>query len=112
MDKIAATKQYGPVRNRQEIGFGFKDARGREVGAFYSITEMTYMPSDTGWGFAVSPDQTGRILFEVCYQPQRNGIGFGASQPRPRFETLEAAQDYADHMVEKYRAAQAKKFSA
>lgn len=80
---------------REHVAFGFRDKRGREVGAFIvrrAITvELAEEKSASHLATTGLPPGASRFVF--LPQATRDGKAFGACQPDSYFETEEAREE-------------------
>ena len=71
-----------------------RDAKGREIGGFFTISEVTYSAAPEGatWGYPRAPG----VVITGCPQATRDGNPYGASQRAIEFPSIEAARAGAD----------------
>jgi len=74
--------------------YALRDAKGREIGGAFDISEATYSPAPegalSGWHHAAGTFIIG------CPHATRNGAAFGASQPSKEYPSIEAAREAAE----------------
>lgn len=91
--------------------FGFKDAKGREIGAIVTTWNRTYRAWDEGrdskYGFYIGLE-AGRLYRIVTVHASRDGKTFGACQPRRHFNTDEEAAAYVAKYLKDARQRAAK----
>ena len=90
-------RQFTPVSDNQ-VGFGFKDAKGREIGARAGILELRFVAADIRdtqyWQNVADKAIMAEVFYAVDMSAQRGGKDYGASQGYQLFATKAEAEAY------------------